>query len=145
MTPFFYRSSFILLPLHLSTILNSFEFFCISSSVARCAADLSTLLHTLVLSFSLLLFYLTCCATSSVVLPYYLFYSVLAMKWDYFHSLAVLRSQQFLYVEIPHTLTHPIEHSIDILFRLQCAAPTEPRCCWLWILQLPTPRIRFRS
>ena len=143
--PFFYRSSFILLPLHLSTILNSFEFFGISSSVARCAAHLSTPLHTFVLSFSLLLFFLTCFATSSVVLPYYLFYSVLAMKWDYFHSLAVLRSQQFLYVEIPHTLTHTIEHSIDILFRLQCATPTEPRCCWLWILQLPTPRIRFRS
>lgn len=106
--------------------------------MARCAAHLSTLLHTLVVSFSLLIFSLTCCATSSVVLAYYLFYSVLAMKWDYFHSLAVLRIQQFFHVEIPHTLTHPIEHSIDFLFRLQCATFTEPRCCWLWILQLPT-------
>ena len=114
--PLFYRSSFILLPLHLSTILNSFEFFGISSSVARCAAHLSTPDHTFGLSVSLLLFYMTCCATSSVVLPYYLLHSVLARKWDYFHSLAVLRSQQFLYVEIPHTHSHTLSSILSISY-----------------------------
>ena len=52
LTPLFYRSSFILLPLHLCTILNSFEFFGIPSSVARCAAHLSTLSLSLSLSLS---------------------------------------------------------------------------------------------
>ena len=84
--------------------------------------------HPCCLSFSLLLFFLTCCATSSVVLPYYLFYSVLAMKWDYFHSLAVLRSQQFLYVEIPHTHSHTLLSTLSISsFVFSDSACAEPR------------------
>ena len=146
LTPFFYKSSFILLPLHLSTILNSFESFGIPSSVARCAAHLSTPLNTLVLSFSLLLFFLTCFATSSVVLAYYLFYSVLARKWDYFYSLAVLRIQQFLRVEIPHTHSHTLLSTLSIsYFAFSSQHLLNLDAAGYGSYNFPTTRIRFRS
>ena len=144
--PRFYRSSFILFPLHLSTILNSFESFCIPSSVARCTSHLSTSLHTLVVSFSLLLFFLTRFATWSVVLPYYLFYSVLAMKWDYFHSLAVLRSQQFLYVEVPHKYAHTLSSTLSIsYFAFSVQHLLSLDAAGYRSYHFPPPRIRFRS